>query len=103
MNKSLFVLSFGLSAMILAADHAAAQSGPCGDHAAITESLARAYDETLQSIGFAANNAVIEIFASEAGTWTITVTTAGGPTCLVAAGTAFEAVNSPAPDKSQGA
>ena len=36
-------------------------------------------------------NAVIEIFASEeTGTWTITVTSVHGMTCLVASGQAFE-------------
>ena len=42
-------------------------------------------------MGLGANNAVIEVFASDAsGTWTITVTSASGLTCLVASGQAYE-------------
>ena len=42
-------------------------------------------------MGLGANNQVIEVFASsETGTWTITVTTPAGVTCLVASGQAFE-------------
>jgi len=98
MNKNLFVLSFGLGVMILAAERTNAQSAPCGDHAAITQDLAATYGETLQSIGLAANNSVIEIFASEAGSWTIAVSTADGRTCLVAAGQAFSHVGEVLPN-----
>ena len=98
MNKNLFALSSGLCSMILAADHANAQGAPCGDHAAITERLAEAYGETLQSIGLAKNNSVVETFASEDGSWTITVTAPGGPTCLAAAGQAFQIINEALPN-----
>ena len=57
------------------------------------ERLATAYGESRQSIGLGANNAVIEVFAStETGTWTITVTSPAGMTCLVASGQAYESV-----------
>ena len=46
-----------------------------------------------QSIGIAANNAVMEVFVNlEGGSWTITVTMTNGITCLVASGQAFENV-----------
>lgn len=65
----------------------------CADHAAIVERLAVGYGESRQSIALGANNSVVETFASlETGTWTIVVTTPGGPTCLVAAGQAFQLV-----------
>ena len=68
-----------------------AQNRNCGPRSAVIERLAQSYGETRQSIGLAANNAVVEVFASgETGTWTITVTTAAGLTCLVAAGRNFE-------------
>ncbi len=42
-------------------------------------------------MGLGANNSVIEVFASdESGSWTITVTTPNGVTCLVASGQAYE-------------
>ena len=70
---------------------ATAQAANCGDRATVVERLARRWGESRQSIGLAADNTVVEIFAStETGTWTITMTTPGGPTCLVASGEAWQ-------------
>ena len=92
-KNKLMALSFGIGAMILAADHAMAQNRNCHTHEAVVTRLAERYGETRQSIGLAANNAVVEVFASlDTGTWTITVTTPGGPTCLVASGHEFQAI-----------
>lgn len=98
MNKHIFALSFGLFGMVLAAEHANAQTAPCGDHTEIVANLAATFGETLQSIGLAANNTVVEVYASETGSWTITVSTAAGQTCLVAAGQAFQAINASLPN-----
>ncbi len=92
-KNKLMALSFGIGAMILAADHAFAQAQNCHAHELVVTRLAERYGETRQSIGLAANNAVVEVFASEeTGTWTITVTAPGGPTCLVASGNEFQAI-----------
>ncbi|QQA45035.1 hypothetical protein FHY64_16090 [Pelagovum pacificum] len=78
--------------MSLAAHEAAAQSR-CASRDAVVTGLAERYGESRQSMGLAANNTVVEIFASEeTGTWTITMTRPGGPTCLVASGEAFQAM-----------
>lgn len=79
----------------------AAQSGRnCGPRGVVVERLAEGYGETRQSIGLGANNAMIEVFASdETGSWTITVTMPGGMTCLVASGQAFETVAEALPTK----
>ncbi len=92
MQRNLLALSFGVGAMILATGHAFAQQRRCADRARVIERLGSVYGESRQSIGLAANNAVVEVFASiETGTWTITVTTPQGMTCLVASGQSFEA------------
>jgi hypothetical protein len=93
MKQQLFTLSFGVGAMILAGTHAFGQTQPrnCAERASVVERLANGFGETRQSIGLGANNAVVEVFASdETGTWTITVTSPLGVTCLVASGQAFE-------------
>ena len=96
MKQQFLALSLGVGAMILATDYAFAQQQPnrnCADRARVVERLATGYGESRQSIGLGANNSVIEVFASvETGTWTITVTTPAGLTCLVASGQAFESV-----------
>jgi len=70
-----------------------AMAGNCAAREVVLAQLAERYGESRQSMGLGANNAVIEVFASaETGTWTITVTTVEGVTCLMAAGQAFEAL-----------
>ncbi|MCV2894090.1 hypothetical protein [Lentibacter sp. XHP0401] len=78
-----------------------AQSGQnCAPRDTVLERLAQRYGETRQSVGLGANNAMVEVFAShESGTWTITVTTAAGLTCLVASGQAFETLAEALPAK----
>jgi len=91
MNKKLLTLSLGIAAILLSTQNAFSQNANCAERAAVVSRLAQTYGETRQSMGLAANNAVIEVFASEeTGTWTITVTTSEGLTCLVASGQAFE-------------
>lgn len=68
-----------------------AQTRNCGPRALVVDRLAEGYGETRQSIGLGANNAVVEVFASEeTGTWTILVTSPAGVSCLVASGQSFE-------------
>jgi len=95
MKQQFLALSLGVGAMILATGHAFAQPNRnCAERARVLERLASAYGESRQSIGLGANNSVIEVFASaETGSWTITVTSPSGLTCLVASGQAFEAVS----------
>ncbi|NDU99957.1 hypothetical protein [Pseudoroseicyclus tamaricis] len=82
--------ALGLAALPLAAPALAAT---CAPHEDVVLRLAERYGESRQSIALAHDNAVVEVFASEeTGTWTITMTRPGGPTCLVAAGVAYEAL-----------
>lgn len=70
---------------------AAAQGASCAPRDVVVARLADTFGESRQSMGLAANNALVEVFASaETGSWTITVTSASGLTCLIAAGQAFE-------------
>jgi len=90
-KASLLSLSFGIGAALIFGTQASAQSGNCGARDAVIERLTTKYQETRQSIGLGANNAVVEVFGNaNTGTWTITVTLPNGMTCLVASGEAFE-------------
>lgn len=87
--KAKMALLTGLAAAVAAPVHA--QNAACAPRAQVVEKLAEKYGETRQGIGLGSNNQMMEIFASaETGSWTITVTTANGLTCLVASGQAFE-------------
>lgn len=98
---NLGALAAGAAVYLMAASDASAQTRRnCAAREAVVERLAEGYGETRQSIGLGANNSVVEVFASpETGSWTITVTTPGGPTCLVASGQAFEQVVEALPAK----
>jgi len=88
----------------LMASTANAQTRNCAEHAMVVERLADGYGESRQSIGIAANNTVVEVFASiETGTWTIVVTQPGGPTCLVASGEAYQVLAEALPTTDNGA
>lgn len=79
----------GLLLVILLVHAAEAQSPNrnCADREKVVSRLAEGYGETRQSIGLGANNTIVEMFTStDTGTWTITVTTTDGVTCLVASG-----------------
>lgn len=103
MKRNLFLMSFGIGAMMLGANNAHAQTRNCAAHQAVVERLADRYGESRQSIGIGTDNSVIEVFASiDTGTWTITMTRPGGPTCLVAAGQSFQQLNEALPNTDQG-
>ena len=91
MTQRLLALSLASGVALLAGGARAEATRNCAAHETVVERLAAGYGESRQSIALGANNSVVEIFASlDTGTWTITVTSPGGPTCLVASGQAFE-------------
>ncbi len=63
----------------------------CGPREKFTSALADRYGETRRSMGLRTSGQVMEVWASDdTGSWTITVTTPQGTTCLIAAGQFFE-------------
>ncbi|KIC16410.1 hypothetical protein [Leisingera sp. ANG-DT] len=91
MKNSIFALPLALAAVTMAAAPAAAQSRNCAPRDAVIKRLAEKYGESRQSIGMGQQGMVMETFASaDTGSWTITVTTPNGLTCLVASGQSYE-------------
>lgn len=81
-----------------------AQSRNCADRDRIVERLASGYGETRQTVGIGSDNTLVEVFASlETGTWTIVITRAGGPSCLVASGQAYQVMADALPNTDSGA
>ncbi len=64
----------------------------CSERGKFLERLASGYEETPVAMGLASNGSVVEVFASESGSWTIIVTTPAGRSCVVASGEAWEDV-----------
>lgn len=95
MARDFWLMTLLALGALLAASHALHAQGAaqCADRDTVVERLASRYGETRQSIGLGHNNSVIEVFASvTTGTWTITVTSASGVTCLIASGEAYESM-----------
>ena len=88
---------FILSAIFLSlASVAFGQQDNCAVRDQVVARLEENYGESRQSIGMAAQNQVVEVYASiKTGTWTITVTLPNGMTCLVASGQSFERLEEP--------
>jgi len=111
MTRMLFALSLGFAGLIHATQTVQAEAvqprtiqtplGPaCGLRARVLDRLAQRYGETRRGIGLAANNTVMEVFASaDTGSWSITVTLPDGVTCLMASGQGFEAMTEELPAK----
>lgn len=97
MMQTVVKMTMGLGLVALAAQQVSAEiPRNCAPRQVVMERLTGGYGETRQSIGLGANNALVEVFASEdTGSWTITVTLPSGVTCLVAAGNAFERLAEP--------
>ena len=99
MKHQVFALSFGLIAVLFATQvvHAQQTNTNCAQRQIVLERLQSGFGETRRSMGLAANNGIVEVHASEDGSWSITVTHPNGLTCLVAAGQSFEALNEELP------
>jgi hypothetical protein len=62
----------------------------CGDRDQILKRLEQAHQETPQAIGLAGDGGVVEVLVSPEGGWTMLLTYPKRPTCVVAAGAAWE-------------
>lgn len=65
----------------------------CGDREQVVSELSQVFDESALAVGQVDGNAVVEIFASSTGSWTILATGTDGMSCIVSAGEGFESTN----------
>jgi hypothetical protein len=76
------------TAIILSSQTATA--APCAPHDEVAGLLAKNHQEKQQAIGLTGNGQLLEIFVSQAGTWTAVVSTPSGQSCITAAGEGWE-------------
>ena len=62
----------------------------CGPRSVVVANLEKGYSERPISMGLASNGAIIEVFVSEKGTFTIVMTRPNGLSCLMVAGENWE-------------
>ncbi len=91
MKKILLAITAALIAFNAAPTDTQAQT-VCGDRSEFVNKLKNAYAEKPISLGLASNGSMIEVFASDNGTFSIVITQPGGTSCLVAAGDNWQSV-----------
>jgi hypothetical protein len=88
--------SFALAAFAFAGGALFSQSAEaarlCGDRDQILKRLEQRHDETPQALGLSSDGGVLEVLVSPSGGWTILVTYPKRPTCVVAVGEAWQAL-----------
>ncbi len=62
----------------------------CGERVEMVKALHEQFREEPQAVGKVDSNALIEVFVSHTGTWTILATGTDGKSCLVASGEGWD-------------
>jgi hypothetical protein len=80
-----------IGSLIALASSASAQSpvpasAMCGERSAIIEQLKHQFGEEQEDVSLQSDQALVELFASERGTWSILLSAPSGVSCVVAAG-----------------
>ena len=86
MKAAHYAAPLALLGLLCFPDMAVAQSLQCGSRDALLGALAERYQERPVSRGVTGSGALLEVLAGPSGSWSILVTTPGGPTCLVSSG-----------------
>jgi len=71
--------------------NAATAPAKCGNRAELIKTLEERYKEVPVALGISTKNTeAFEVFASEAGTWTVVMTLSNGVACVMAAGHSWQ-------------
>ena len=91
------IRSFKFAAVLAAitlfsSEGVASAAVPCGSHDTIAKSLTTKFKEARRAMGVVNAKAVMEIFMSPQGTWTVLVTDTTGTACVIATGQDWQEV-----------
>jgi len=93
LHRSLAVLSaLGCSVLLAPTESSAQTQASCGPRHELVKLLSDRYKEDPVGIGLSQPGQVLEVFASQAGTWSMVMTMPDGKACLIAAGDNWEMV-----------
>jgi hypothetical protein len=85
-----FALTSAAVVIALAPGLSQAQQAPCDAREKFLSKLGKDFTEHPVSLGLASNGTVLEVLASESGSWTIIFTKPDGAPCIMATGQAWE-------------
>ncbi len=83
------LLTIGLISLVSATTSAQTPT-PCGDRSMIVERLDTGYSEKPVAMGLSVNGAIVEVFASQNGSFTIVTTRPSGLSCILVTGESWE-------------
>jgi hypothetical protein len=89
-NRNWLAPLIGGAMMLAAVAPANAQLPPCAPHDEMVSRLGETYQEKRHAYGVVGGQAILEVFVSDKGSWTIIVTRTSGDSCVLAAGTEWE-------------
>ena len=89
MKREIVLFPALIGGLLMTANPAPAQSF-CADRGEMVKSLSDKFKENPTAVGQTDGSAVIEVFVSEKGSWTILATDTNGQSCVVSAGEGFE-------------
>lgn len=90
--RNLITAALAAVFLIAAGATAQAQARMCAAHEDITTRLDKSFQEKQKAFGLIGSKAIVELFVSGKGSWTIIVTGTDGNTCILAAGEGWETV-----------
>ncbi|WP_173933650.1 hypothetical protein [Chelativorans sp. Marseille-P2723] len=90
MRNGLGLMALAAVALFNGTEQATTQSDVCAPRDDLVAQLGSQYNEDQKAVGLLGEQAVMEVFASEQGSWTILTTDIHGTSCIVAAGEGWD-------------
>ncbi|WP_454848393.1 hypothetical protein [Rhizobium binxianense] len=83
-----------LATLVIAHPHSAASQRmrSCAGRSEIVNFLDKNFAEKLRAVGLINQNAVLEVYAAESGTWTLIITDVHGVSCFLLSGDSWETI-----------
>ena len=78
------------AALFLLPATSAYAAGECGARQLMVETLAQKFEENPIALGVVSTGAVLEVFVSKEGTWTILATSTDGNSCVLSVGVGWD-------------
>ncbi|MBX3578981.1 MAG: hypothetical protein KF723_17420 [Rhizobiaceae bacterium] len=79
-----------ISVPLIVALPASSQDSFCGSRDVMVQKLSQEFKENPMAVGMVDQSAVLEIFVSDEGTWTILATGTDGTSCVLSAGEGWQ-------------
>lgn len=85
------IAAVSAAALAIAPTAASAQAvSACAPQETLADKLGQEFGEAVTAQGVDGNGNLVQVFASDDGTWTIAVTLPGGPSCIVSSGEGWD-------------